>query len=139
MSLSVRPLLVVFMISAALPASAEEAADPAWLSECEAGGTVTIECLGAHLDILKDELAQNLSALDASLQPAGPEGTDFAAARQSVAQVQAQWQAFVDGDCRLLDLVMGDFGGMGGEASYCLIEHYETRNAQLERWVARVE
>lgn len=139
MSLPVRLILVVSMMSVVLPGSARGADDPIWLTQCQAEGTATIECLDARLDVLEEQQVQSLSSLDAALGRAGPDGTDFAAARQNLSQIQAQWQGFVDGDCRLLDLVMGDFGGMGGEPIYCLIEHYEARNAQIARWIARVE
>ncbi len=136
---SVRPILVVFMMSAALPAYAEKAADPAWLSECEAQGTNTIECLSTHLETLEADQENDLVVLHTSLDVEGPEGTDFAIARELLDTAQADWENFVESDCRMLDVVMGDFGGMGGEPLYCLIEHYETRNAQIERWIARVE
>lgn len=136
---AVRAFLALARLPVSLSLAAQASDDPAWLSECQARGTDTIECLSTHLETLEADQENDLIVLHTSLDVEGPDGTDFAAARELLDTAQADWENFVHSDCRMLDVVMGDFGGMGGEPLYCLIEHYETRNAQIARWIARVE
>lgn len=139
MSIFTRALALFGMLPLVIPLVAQANDDPTWLAQCDAAGTSRIECLSVHLQSLEDNQVQILDTLHAALDNPGPDGAEFAAARDLLDTTQAAWWDFAQSDCRMLDLVMGDFGGMGGEAGFCLIEHYETRNAQLERWVARVE
>ncbi len=132
-------LVLAALAPFALPTAAQASDEPEWLSACEADGTATLECLSIHLQTLQDDQENDLVVLHTVLDTSGPDGTDFAAARELLDSVQADWAGFVQADCRMLDLVMGDFGNMAGEPIYCLIEHYEARNAQIERWIARVE
>ncbi len=139
MHIAVRALLALALVPVFMPLAVQASDDPVWLSECEAQGTDKIECLSTHLGTLETDQENDLIVLHTSLDVEGPDGTDFAAARELLDTAQADWENFVQSDCRMLDLVMGDFGGMGGEPLYCLIEHYETRNAQIARWIARIE
>ncbi|MFD1252496.1 hypothetical protein DEVEQU_03592 [Devosia equisanguinis] len=139
MPVCARALALFAMLPLAAPLVALANDDPAWLAQCDAAGTSRIECLSVHLQALEDDQVQILDTLQTALGNPGPDGTDFAAARALLDTTQTTWWDFAQSDCRMLDLMMGDFGGMGGEAGFCLIEHYEHRNAQLERWVARLQ
>lgn len=139
MAKALAPLVGLLLLAGLTPQSASAQTKPAkddaaWLKACTDASSGTLDyarCLVEHRTALADAQVALLARINAALAKSAPDGTDYSAAADSLADAQRQWEAFVGSDCTVIDHVFGNGTAQGLAGETCVIDHYTQRNAQL--------
>ncbi|MDQ8029241.1 MAG: lysozyme inhibitor LprI family protein [Brevundimonas sp.] len=102
------------------------------------GHLETVACYGEWRAQVEAEQQAILSRIDARLDQRPAEGgVDPQQAKQSLAQAQTHWAAFVAADCRAGEALFGAGNAFALDSLDCEIAHYQARNRQLEAFETR--